>query len=762
MINSVHLVNWRSHSDTKLAFHSGTNLLVGIMGSGKSSVLEGMSFALFGTFPALERRKLRIDDLIRLNESEAKVALEFGWGSSVYLIERKIERTKRGTSTSAEIFKDGKLVEHGTTAVTSYVENLTSVDYDLFTRAIYSEQNNIEHFLNLDPRKRKQEIDALLGLDKFETARSNIVNVANRLSARKRALEERFTKEKLAQLETKAKEHSSKAAETGTKLRELKNTYEKRQDETNRLLSSFAEMKTRKDKFEHLEKEQIRLQAHQESLRKQLVPADERAHRAAKERIKGLLEERSRIALSMKSLDDRVAALSKESGAVAAGLKAAVEDESRLEKMKKELSELVDGKTLEELEKRQKETERSLLSSQSERNSLEQQISEISELLPKLKPGLSECPLCSSKLDKDSISHIKQERESLLSQKKKRLSELSASLAQSEKENESLGEKIRKAAVLSKAMGSIEPKDKGALQARAAELDSQMKEVSDDKKAANEKLDIVGKEIEGLQVELSRHEEMLKKTKDLEETSKKLSEARTQLASIQFDRESFDALREKTEASRIGLERLNSEKSLLETQLSTSRDLLEMVREELSQLRDIEAEVSRLYKLEEELNIYKNALLDTQTSLRSSLTDAINSAMNEIWPIFYPYRNYKALRLNVSKKDYVFEVNDGEWKSLDTVASGGERASAALTLRAALAMVLTPKLSWLILDEPTHNLDVQAVEMLSSALQYKVPEVVKQTFVITHDEGLMGSEFASSYRLTRDKENNGATEAESV
>jgi DNA repair exonuclease SbcCD ATPase subunit len=74
--------------------------------------------------------------------------------------------------------------------------------------------------------------------------------------------------------------------------------------------------------------------------------------------------------------------------------------------------------------------------------------------------------------------------------------------------------------------------------------------------------------------------------------------------------------------------------------------------------------------------------------------------------------------------------------------------------------VLTPRLSWLILDEPTHNLDKEAINLLSHALQFKVPEVVKQTFVITHEEGLMGSDFASSYRLTRDKEQNGETKVE--
>ena len=268
--------------------------------------------------------------------------------------------------------------------------------------------------------------------------------------------------------------------------------------------------------------------------------------------------------------------------------------------------------------------------------------------------------------------------------------------------------------------------------------------------------------MEKLRLKLSRFEDSVKKQKELDEIKKRISSVAGQLQSIRFDQDAFESLREKTESIRIEAERLTSSRQSLEMQLKMSKDLLKIVREELSSLRELQTEIKKLYSLEEELLIYKNALLETQTSLRSTLTDAINSAMNELWPIFYPYHNYRALRLSVSEKDYVFEVNDGEWKSLDTIASGGERASAALTLRVALAMVLTPKLSWLVLDEPTHNLDSQAVEMLSSALQFKVPEVVKQTFVITHDEAFMGSDFASSYKLTRDKEHNGETKVEVI
>jgi exonuclease SbcC len=152
MIESLTLINWRSHASTRLDFRAGTNLIIGIMGSGKSSVLDGISFGLFGTFPSLERRKLKLDDLIRLNETTAKITLQLTYNKNTYRLERSIERNKRGTSTSAELFKNGSLLEHGSSAVTTYIQGLLSIDYDLFTRAIYCEQNNMDHFLELDPR----------------------------------------------------------------------------------------------------------------------------------------------------------------------------------------------------------------------------------------------------------------------------------------------------------------------------------------------------------------------------------------------------------------------------------------------------------------------------------------------------------------------------------------------------------------------------------------------------------------------------------
>src|SRR5512143_2126335 len=270
MIRSIRLVNWRSHADSRLEFRKGTNLLVGIMGAGKSSILEGMSFALFGTFPALERRKLKQDDIVRLNEAEAKVELEFEWDGIPYRIERRIERSKKGTSSHSEIYKSGSLAEHGTAAVNSYVEQLTGVDYDLFTRAIYSEQNNIDHFLNLDPRRSKEELARLLGLDKVELARSNIVSVIHLVRARREALEGKLDRKRASDLAGSEKEREMQASSSEAALKSLESSAAKLAAEYAAVISRYESMHKAREASERLQKEELRLGAQCESLAKEL------------------------------------------------------------------------------------------------------------------------------------------------------------------------------------------------------------------------------------------------------------------------------------------------------------------------------------------------------------------------------------------------------------------------------------------------------------------------------------------------------------
>ena len=187
MITKIRMKNWRSHSNTELDFTKGTNVLVGILGSGKSSVMNALCFGLFGTFPDLQVRKLKLDDIIMKKpkkENVSEIIIDFEIDGKDYSVMRVIERGK-GT-TYSEIKNGEELMESpNTQRVTEVVEKILKINYELFSKAIYSEQNNMDYFLRLAKGERMKRIDNLLMIDKFEKVRASSSSIRNKLVERK-------------------------------------------------------------------------------------------------------------------------------------------------------------------------------------------------------------------------------------------------------------------------------------------------------------------------------------------------------------------------------------------------------------------------------------------------------------------------------------------------------------------------------------------------------------------------------------------------
>jgi exonuclease SbcC len=737
------------------------------MGSGKSSVMDAISFALFGTFPALERRKLKLADIFRMNEQNASLTLEFSWNGSDFKLVRRISKGKKRVESEAEVFKDGLLVDSAPKAVTEYVEQLLAVDYDLFTRAIYSEQNNIDYFLTIDPRRRKQELDQLLGLDRFEQARSNIVSVINRIKSNRKLLESRFDREKQKQAKNKMEEQEKELISLLAKQKELEKLTEEKKKILAQKDSAFSEMKKKKELYENNSKEKLKIEATLTQLEEELSGpvVDENKHQNMISELQAQKKKKEQITKTKNDTDSLISSLSKDLGSVESKLKRIDQADKELKDARKKLQEILADQSLVELVKKKDEIEKEAISLFSEKKSLVSAIEEIDEMLKNLKPGQSTCPLCNNPLGERGTEHIIEEKKMRIVEQKKRIEELKKLISQKKGMFSQLSELIKKADSITVRLTTYEKEMKGKDEARNTlqELTEKLKMQTKKKKEDEDSFVLLDKAIHDMSIELNKLDSLLKKQKQAKEYSRKLDEITKTLSVIAFNEEEFEKQRKTLEEERISIARMSKEKESVDKQASMTKDITDQIRKEIEQFSATEKEIEKYSKIEEELVVFKNALLETQTSLRSGLSDAINSAMSEIWAIFYPYRNYSKIKLSVTEKDYLFELLDNDqWKQLEAIASGGERACAALCLRVALAMVLTPNLSWLILDEPTHNLDSEAVTLLSETLQTKVPEVVKQTFVITHEEGLMGADFSTSYRLSRDKSGVSPTKQELI
>lgn len=143
--------------------------IFGPTGSGKSTILDGITLALYG------RIARGSTDYINKNTDTAKVIYEFqlsGVCDSRYLVEREIKRNAKGEvrTTSARLLKiqeDTIVLEEKVSAVNSRCEEIIGLNAEDFLRTVVLPQGKFSEFLKLQNAPRRQMLERLFGLEKY-------------------------------------------------------------------------------------------------------------------------------------------------------------------------------------------------------------------------------------------------------------------------------------------------------------------------------------------------------------------------------------------------------------------------------------------------------------------------------------------------------------------------------------------------------------------------------------------------------------------
>jgi exonuclease SbcC len=162
----------------ELACISGPN------GAGKSSLLDAMTWALFG-----QARK-RDESVINAASTAAEVVFIFAYESSLYRIQRALARGK-STLLEFQIGEDGDpartewraLTEKTVRETQTRIEQILSLDYDTFVNASFFLQGKADQFTQQRPADRKRILASILGLDAWETYRDRAAERRKRLEA---------------------------------------------------------------------------------------------------------------------------------------------------------------------------------------------------------------------------------------------------------------------------------------------------------------------------------------------------------------------------------------------------------------------------------------------------------------------------------------------------------------------------------------------------------------------------------------------------
>jgi len=140
----------------------------GATGSGKTSLLDAIVFALFGKVPRLDERRNR--DVISLTRDKAVVWLEFSTGPRRFRVVRTARR--KGAPEAKLEDADGNRLAEGVRDVEAAIQRHLGLSYDAFIQSVMLPQGEFARFLKSEPRQRRIILRDLLRLDVYERMRS--------------------------------------------------------------------------------------------------------------------------------------------------------------------------------------------------------------------------------------------------------------------------------------------------------------------------------------------------------------------------------------------------------------------------------------------------------------------------------------------------------------------------------------------------------------------------------------------------------------
>jgi exonuclease SbcC len=417
MITSVELGNFISHSETKLDFEDGVTVFVGHNGSGKSSIIDAITFALFG-----EHTRKSNKSLIRRGTSQAYVKVRFTSKNKTFEATRKIDSKGTLSAQFVEICEGQEIVRSAGErkqfgeSTTHEIEATLGLDFQKLKVASIVQQGELGSIIKAKPKEFKELLNAIIGIDKLDLASENlkIAQKSFRQTIYKKfgyddthiPLLEKETEQKQSEITSAEPQKVELQTKKETKAKELQLLQDKFNSDSAKEIT-LKQIEERKSEFAKYVKDAI------VSIRKTITEKERKIHDC---------QSCFEVATKKDELDSNLQSI-----------------KSEIENIAKEISELQTKKAI---------------------------LLEHAELAEKLQLQDGKCPVCDSDVDKlkpiFQVEHIKKEQEKIKSQiqtlEQKRLQ-----LIQEEKELQDLSKKATAAKATLDAHSIQKPEQIGLL-----------------------------------------------------------------------------------------------------------------------------------------------------------------------------------------------------------------------------------------------------------------------------------------------------------
>lgn len=163
----MELRNYRKFREARIEFPDGVVAIVGNNGTGKTTILEAVTWALFGNASSVMRdNKEGVVSFGAPPGDECSVVLEFDLGEDTYRLARSMRVKSLKTDASLEV--NGKILATGDTDVTKAIVNKLGMDHQAFFVSVFTKQKDLNALANLGPADRKKLVARMLRVDSLD------------------------------------------------------------------------------------------------------------------------------------------------------------------------------------------------------------------------------------------------------------------------------------------------------------------------------------------------------------------------------------------------------------------------------------------------------------------------------------------------------------------------------------------------------------------------------------------------------------------
>lgn len=551
-LKRIQLNNIRSYEQETVEFSDGATLLSGDIGSGKTSILLGIEFALFGLQPGQ-----RGTSLLRKGVEEGGVKLNFEVQGKEIEIERTLKKNKTVSQDYCAITIDGEKQEVSVTElknkvleILNYPKEFSKKQNLLYKFTVYTPQEEMKEIIIQDSKSRINTLRHVFGIDKYKRILENTSILLSKIREEKRHKEGQ-----ISNLEEDKQELKNKENQLEERRKNLE-SYEKQLEEKKELRKKAEE-----DKEEVNKKIEEKNKLNQEIEKTKIMTSNKQEKIADNKRTIKQLEEQINELKSIKF------------------------DESKITKNQEEISQSKQNK---------KQLEDRKLEISSKVSSLNMKNDENNKIKEKLK-YIEVCPTCLQNVNWDYKNNVLKKMDENISQNNQEIEKLNKEKENTIKHIEKIEQDISRLEKEVQDLQLLKMKLKNL-----EEKENRKKEIERNNESLNKDIEMLKKHIESLKssvLEYQKYDNLfeekqkaLKQAQDQEKSAEiKVAEIKREIELYKQQIEDTKKRIEKTEEIKKQLNHLNNLLNWVSANFvslisSTERNVMTKLKKEFSRL----------------------------------------------------------------------------------------------------------------------------------------------------------------------------------